>query len=128
MNRITYVGIVCCLSLPAFGADADQVPNTLPRVRVEAAEQGGYAAKDTTTATKTDTPLLDVPQTINIVTHDLIADRGVTRVRDALETVPGVLPATGYGGLDSGQVFSRGFFTETTYRERFSRLQLCFAS
>jgi iron complex outermembrane recepter protein len=92
---------------------------TLPRIQVEGAEEPVYTATHVATGTKTDTPLIDVPQTINVVTRELIEDRGATRLRDALETVPSVLPSTGYGGLDSGQVYSRGFFTENVYRDGF---------
>lgn len=94
-------------------------PKTLPKVWVEAAEDPAYTSSQATTGTKTQTPLLDVPQTINVITRELIEDRGATRLRDALETVPGVMLSTGYGGLDSGQVYSRGFFAETVYRDGF---------
>jgi iron complex outermembrane receptor protein len=94
-------------------------PKTLPKVSVDAADDPSYAALQSSTGTKTDTPLIDIPQAINVITRELIEDRGATRLRDALETVPGVMLSTGYGGLDSGQVYSRGFFAETVYRDGF---------
>ena len=36
----------------------------------------GYVATRTSTATKTDTPLLDIPQTINVVTKEQAKDQG----------------------------------------------------
>ncbi len=33
-------------------------------------KSNGYVAIDSATATKTDTPLIDVPQTINVVTRE----------------------------------------------------------
>lgn len=113
------VAILCGTAVHAAETPAQGTARTLPVVRVEASEEAGYAAKDATTATRTDTPLIDVPQAVNVITQEWMEDRGITRLRDAVEMVPGVLPSTGYGGLDSGQVFSRGFFTETTYRDGF---------
>ncbi|MBK4999729.1 TonB-dependent siderophore receptor [Pseudomonas sp. S31] len=50
----------------------------------------GYVAKRTATATKTDTSVLETPQTINIVTQDEIKARGSMSVSDALRYTPGV--------------------------------------
>jgi iron complex outermembrane receptor protein len=114
--------VAFALVLPAVaGAQRPEQESarTLPKIEVAGQDDPAYTALRGTTGTKTDTPLLDVPQTINVVTRELIEERGATRLRDALETVPGVLPSTGYGGLDSGQVYSRGFFTETVYRDGF---------
>lgn len=99
----------------------------LPKVRIsaDAAETAtgpvaGYAAKRTVTGTRTDTPIRDVPQTINIVTRDELRDRGVVKITEVFKTVPGVLPGTGYGGLANGYgTFVRGFETSTDYRDGF---------
>lgn len=107
LSRSAGVGILFCLSWPAFGADGDQSPTTLPRVRVEVAEEGGYAAKDATTATKTNTPLRDVPQTINVVSGELLRDQGALSMEAALRNVPGVAFSHGDGQRD--QVVIRGF-------------------
>ena len=50
----------------------------------------GYVARRTATATKTDTSVLETPQTINIVTQDEIKARGSMSVSDALRYTPGV--------------------------------------
>ena len=50
-------------------------PRTLPKVRVEAAAEG-YATEAISTATKTETPLLEVPQSISVITHEQILAGG----------------------------------------------------
>ncbi len=50
----------------------------------------GYTARRSATATKTDTPLIETPQSISVVTADFIEATGALRVRDALAYAPGV--------------------------------------
>ncbi len=66
----------------------------------------GYTAKQTTTATKTDTPLKNVPQSISVVTKEQAADQGSKSLGQALTYVPGVNVAQGEGHRD--QITIRG--------------------
>jgi iron complex outermembrane receptor protein len=50
----------------------------------------GYSARQSATGTKTDTPLLETPQSISVVTKDQIKDQGAQTVQDALQYTPGV--------------------------------------
>jgi iron complex outermembrane recepter protein len=50
----------------------------------------GYLAKQSVTATKTDTPILETPQSISIVTQDQIQAQGAQNVTEALRYTPGV--------------------------------------
>jgi iron complex outermembrane receptor protein len=50
----------------------------------------GYLASRSATASNTDTPLLETPQSISVVTQDQIASQGVQSVTDALRYTPGV--------------------------------------
>ncbi|MDI1309927.1 MAG: TonB-dependent siderophore receptor [Methylotenera sp.] len=61
----------------------------------------GYNAKRSTTATKTDTELRDVPQSISVVTQDQIKDQSVQSIADAVRYVPGVQAAQGEGNRDA---------------------------
>jgi iron complex outermembrane receptor protein len=56
----------------------------------------GYIANQSATATKTDTPLNQTPQSITVVTADRMRDQGVTTVQEAFRYVPGV-NADAYG-------------------------------
>jgi len=50
----------------------------------------GYLAQQSVTGSKTDTPILEIPQSISVVTQDQIAAQGAQSVNDALEYTPGV--------------------------------------
>lgn len=50
----------------------------------------GVLAHQSVTATKTDTPILETPQSISVVTKDQIAEQGAQTVQEALRYTPGV--------------------------------------
>lgn len=100
-NLRTY--LMASIATAAFGATAALgQPIQLGPVSVhgEAYEQG-YVAKDITSATKTETPLINVPQSITVVTQKEMADRGVTNLQDATRYVPGVVFTQGEGNRDN---------------------------
>lgn len=61
----------------------------------------GYNAKYSVTATKTDTELRDVPQSISVVTQEQIQDQSIQNISDAVRYVPGVTAAQGEGNRDA---------------------------
>ena len=77
-------------------------PTALPRVTVTAEhESEGYLTERSRTATKTDTPLLDVPQAVSVVTRDLIRDQSMQSLADVARYVPGAGMAQGEGNRDT---------------------------
>jgi len=66
-----------------------------------------FFAPTASSATKNDTPLLDLPQTVNVVPRDLFVLQGARSIEDALLNVAGVSPSVGDGQRD--QVYIRGF-------------------
>lgn len=52
----------------------------------------GYVATSTFSATKTDTPLREVPQSISVITRQQLDDQRVQRLSDALRYTAGVTP------------------------------------
>ena len=65
----------------------------------------GYAS-DRTTAARTNTPLRNLPQSIQVINGDLVEDQGLTYLTDVLQNVSGVNPFSEY--LDFNM---RGFRT-----------------
>ncbi|HKX42233.1 MAG TPA: TonB-dependent siderophore receptor, partial [Burkholderiaceae bacterium] len=59
----------------------------------------GYRAKSAATASKTDTPLRETPQSVTVVTRDQFVDQGATNLQDALNYAAGIR-SDAYG-LDS---------------------------
>jgi catecholate siderophore receptor len=55
----------------------------------------------TSNSTKTPTPLLNVPQSISVVTRDLIRDQGMLNMADVVRYVPGITMAHGEGHRDA---------------------------
>ena len=88
-------------------AVAQTAAATLSEVRVDAnAEKEtatgpvvGYRARNAATATKTDTPLSETPQSVTVVTRDQMVDQGATTFQGALLYAAGVR-SDAYG-LDS---------------------------
>ena len=69
----------------------------------------GYTARVATAATKTNTPLIEVPQSVSVVTREQLNDRNVQSFADTVAYVPGA--ATARSGFDPrfDQIFVRGF-------------------
>lgn len=59
----------------------------------------GFLATQTLTGSKTDTPLIEIPQSISVVTQDQMKSQATQTVGEALRYTPGVL-AEEYGGTD----------------------------
>ncbi len=75
-------------------------------------EQPGsaYFVPEASTATRTETPLRDIPQSIQVIPRQLLDDRNTTDLRDALETLSGVSLAGGRGSSAFGEnILIRGF-------------------
>ncbi|WP_226858321.1 TonB-dependent siderophore receptor [Diaphorobacter aerolatus] len=68
----------------------------LPTVTVTAdSEDGsgqvsGYSALRSTAGSKTDTPIVEIPQSVSVITADRVEAIGATTVRDALGYTPGI--------------------------------------
>jgi iron complex outermembrane recepter protein len=74
-------------------------------------EAEDYFVPEGNTATRTDTPLRDVPQSIQIVPQQIIEDQGANRLDEVLRNVSGVRPDNSFGG--TAQQFNiRGFTQE----------------
>jgi catecholate siderophore receptor len=80
---------------------------TLPTVKVKAArekkpnETKGYLAKSNSTAVKTNTALIDLPQSLTVITQELIKDQNMQSIADTIRYVPGVGIAQGEGNRDN---------------------------
>jgi catecholate siderophore receptor len=66
----------------------------------------GYRAISTSSATKTDTPLLDVPQSIAVMTERQLRDEAILSIADLVRHIPGASAGQGEGHRD--QVTLRG--------------------
>lgn len=82
----------------------------IPTVSVQGGGQGntGYQVQLPTLPKLTE-PLLDTPQSINVIPRELMNDQGVSTVADALRNVPGISLGAGEAGFTGNNLTIRGF-------------------
>lgn len=86
------------------GEDAIQVV-----VTGEQEEGSDYYVPEASTATRTDTPLRDVPQSITVIPQQVLEDQQVTQISDALRNVSGVSSRFSSLNPDGDAAIIRGF-------------------
>jgi catecholate siderophore receptor len=110
--RPFFVGSVLAgLALPIAAQTAPDIPPA--RYAITVTEGPRYTEPSSATATKTLTPLLDVPQSITVVTQQLIRDQTMLSVGDVVRYVPGVTAIQGENNRD--QVVIRGNSTSADF-------------
>jgi catecholate siderophore receptor len=84
----------------------------------------GYYANSTSVATKTNTPLVNIPQSLTVLTKDFIRDQSFQNLTDVTRYVPGVSVHQGEGNRDelvirgvdsSANFFVNGFRDDVQY-------------
>ncbi len=99
---------------PSKPAERDTTPLTLPTIEVKGAVRPVYLTTESSSATKTDTPLRDVPQSVTVISRSVIADQRMTSMADASRYIPGVTMGQGEGNRDQptirGNNTTSGFF------------------
>ena len=84
----------------------------------------GIYANSTSVATKTNTPLVDIPQSLSVITKDFIRDQAAPGLTDVTRYVPGVAVHQGEGNRDelvirgvdsSANFFVNGFRDDVQY-------------
>lgn len=97
-------------------AEEDEVEVT---VTAERQEDEGYNPSSASTATRTDIPLRDIPQSIQVVPRQVIEDRNPDTIIEATETVSGVVFNGGFTDAPTGSVIIRGFAQPQQFRNGF---------
>ncbi|MEI8570491.1 TonB-dependent siderophore receptor [Methylomonas sp. LW13] len=107
------------LSGAAFAADqtADVAANNdqevvLEDVKVKANREKQairFKAETSTTGSKTEMALRDIPQSVSVVKKELIESQNAFNLRDALRNVSGLTIAAGEGGRTGDSITLRGF-------------------
>jgi iron complex outermembrane receptor protein len=93
---------------------------SLPAVQVSGARENsrtgssdGFVPVTAVTATKTDTPLIETPQSVSVVTSDQMTAQGARSVAEALRYTASVLPELqGSSTAGAPYLYSRGFTHE----------------
>lgn len=110
--RLSPVAVGISLILAAHG-NAMAADATLPRVKVSAEAEADYKPGPLASPRFTQ-PLLDTPQTVNVVPQAVIQQRSANTLRDVLRNVSGISMQAGEGGTPAGDQLSvRGFSART---------------
>ena len=79
------------------------------RIVVTGEQDEGYNPSSASTATRTDTPLRDIPQSIQVVPRQVIEDRNARTLLETVETVSGVISSGTNFGIPAQSFTIRGF-------------------
>ncbi|HEX8444421.1 MAG TPA: TonB-dependent siderophore receptor [Allosphingosinicella sp.] len=100
------VALACALAAPARAAGDVEVDTQDSGTIIVTGARDRYGVEITSSATRTPTPLQDVPQAVSIVTETQIDDQALRSIADVLRYVPGATFGQGEGHRD--QVTLRG--------------------
>lgn len=111
------------IPLPSAAAGTEAVsavPDGVPVVEAKpvqvSALRAPYKISQTTTATKTDTPIMQTPFSVQVVPQQVIKDQQAVRLETAVQNVSGVIVQSGANGDTSDSFIIRGFNVDSTYR------------
>lgn len=98
----------------AYAEKTHESAAALPTLQISGEPTGdnnvdGYIARESSAATKTNTAIAEVPQSITVITREQINDQNPMRAIDALRYTPGITPEV-YGGNTRSDTYtmSRG--------------------
>jgi len=118
-------GLLPAISLAADTLELEQIDisSTHLEERADGPVQG-YRATRSATATRTDTPIEEVPQSISVVPRQVIEDLGDSRIDRALDFAGGVGRQNDFGGTSNASFsirgFTSGFSAGTLFRNGFA--------
>lgn len=121
MNRTTLLrcaaALICATACSRMSAQSTSVPSAatdepvkLKPFEVTAEKANGYKVSSASTATRTNTPIIDIPQTVDIVTSEFWKDVGATTFDQSYKYVANVFVRNRYAG-NGDNVSLRGFET-----------------
>ena len=77
-----------------------------------------YVLPNATSGTMTDTPIMQTPLNVQVISKQVLNDQQVINLNDALKNVSGITTSTD-PYVNGNNIFLRGFATTTTYRNGF---------
>jgi iron complex outermembrane receptor protein len=103
---------------PSKQPTAQTPENEEPIELVVTGEQDTYRVPEASGATRTDTPIRDIPQSVQVIPRQVLKDQQVTRLTDAIRNVSGIVEGDTFAGtVDNFNI--RGFDFNSTFRDGF---------
>jgi catecholate siderophore receptor len=89
---------------PASPTDSEKSVEGVALAQVEpilvTGQRGTYGVRETRSATKTDTRIIDIPQALTVISEKQVEDQALRSVSELLYFVPGATPGTGEANRD----------------------------
>jgi iron complex outermembrane recepter protein len=125
-STIIAVALTAWIMTHGVTVGAQTIPNKtneltkLPDVIVagKPEEERRYAVTNTVTVTRTDTPLLQVPQSLQVIPQEVLKDQQILRLDEAVRNVSGVSKASDFAN-QADRFNIRGFQQSTFLRNGF---------
>lgn len=102
-------------TLPTIDVGAERRATSTARTEVE--EKTSYRRESAATATKTKTPIMETPVSVQVITPQVIRDQQAVSLNTALKNVSGVVAFDAGQPGDTFDVYIRGFQTRFIYRD-----------
>jgi catecholate siderophore receptor len=109
LRSLSFLALTWALAAPAAGAEVGEavdVSESADQPITVTGQRSEYGVTATRTATRTDTAIKDIPQSISVISESQIEDQALRSIADVLMYVPGATPGTGEGNRD--QITLRG--------------------
>jgi catecholate siderophore receptor len=112
--RTTFTALLLASAAPAFAEEAADGAAVDSAATAEADDQtivvtgqrAEYGVRSTSTATRTNTIIRNIPQALTVISESQIEDQALRSIAELLTFVPGATPGTGEGNRD--QITLRG--------------------
>ena len=91
-TSIIALGAALALAAPAHAETTDQTSWTPTDIVVTASRASGYKVADAVSL-RTPVPILETPQSVQVLTRTLIDEQNLTTLAEALRNISGVVPA-----------------------------------
>jgi iron complex outermembrane recepter protein len=110
-------------SSPATSESIKAKPVKVPEIVVKELrhrddDAKSYVAEEASTATRTDTPLIETPRSISVVTAKQLNDQKVRTIQEALRYTPGIFSEARGADFNQGHTVMRGFASfDSFYRD-----------
>ncbi|QDD89919.1 TonB-dependent siderophore receptor [Pseudomonas oryzihabitans] len=116
---------LCALPIHGFAQTADESPQALSDLTITGTTESptgpvqGYKAERSSSATRTDTPLHETPQSVSVVSREALTDVSATSLQQALDLAGGVGRGNNFGGQGLTNYTVRGFTSAEYFRNGF---------
>jgi catecholate siderophore receptor len=105
--KLSFAASLLCGAAPVLAADAAETADATSQTEIVVnGQRSEYGVGSTSTATKTNTDIRNIPQALTVISEAQIEDQNIRSIAELLTFVPGATPGTGESNRD--QITLRG--------------------